>query len=185
MHQIAVSRFKLEQRRYKNGSFFVSVTIDDGNLIALDGRYFVEEGESLIPTKNGFRIPAAHLEQFKKTLSHDPKEIGDMELFESQAFKFFVRYVDDKYGRGVDFRKYRTGEKYTGWDRAGIRMTLPDSMKLADYLKSTDFTNIDTSKNLFLGKEISSKKSAERGENNKSKLSEINPILRELLALDD
>lgn len=136
--QIGLHKFKLSQKRYEKGRFYLSLVLDNGQVQAFDGRFVLEEGGGGTPTKNGFRLPIDKLDEFKKALANDLRELDDILLFKNNSFSFHIRYVNDKYGEGVDFRKYKTSEKYTGWARSGIRMKLEDVVTLRDWLSNFD-----------------------------------------------
>ena len=178
--QIGLHKFKLTQKRYKDGAFYLSVVLDGEQVKALDGRFFVEEGNELTPTKNGFRIPIEKLDAFGKALSGDLREIDDTVLFENKSFRFHIRYLNDKYGEGIDFRKYKTTDKYTGWDRSGVRMKLEDVVSMRNRLNDFDHREVASSNNLFSGKDLGRKKH-DKGADAETAKAEVSPAIKEIL----
>jgi hypothetical protein len=181
--QIGLHSFKLTQKRYEHGSFYLSLIIDGEEVKAFDGRFYLEDGNKLTPTKRGFRIPLEKLDEFYTALSGDLREIGDLILFENKSFKFHVRYLNDKYGEGIDIRKYKTTKKYSGWDKSGIRMKLEDVEAVHRWLTDFEHTDVDPSMNIFFGKEISGKNKASEKAKRSAKPG-VNPILKDILDLN-
>ena len=112
----------------------------------------------------------------RKTL----REIGDIVLFDNDAFRFHVRYVNDKYGEGIDFRKYRTIKKYTGWDRAGLRMKLEDVKAMADWLNDFRANEVGQLSGIFSSKDII-KRDNDQDDARDSSRSLVNPIISEII----
>lgn len=178
--QIGLYSFKLTQKRYQEGTFYLSVILVREQAKALDGRFYIEEGRELAPTKNGFRLPLEILEDFKNVLAGDLRAIDDTVLVENKSFHFHVRYLNDKYGEAIDFRKYKTTEKYTGWDRSGIRMKLEDVVTMRDWLTGFDPQEIDPADNLFADKVIR-RKEPDIGSDHGADESAISPAIKKLL----
>jgi len=178
--QIGLHKFILAQKRFSNGAFYLAVVLYDEKLKALDARFYLEDGFDLVPTKNGFRIPIEKLEEFKKLLKQDLRNFEDIELFKNNSFSFHVRYLNDKYGEGIDFRKYKTVKKYTGWDRSGIRMKLEDVSSMRSWLESFDQKNAKDSKDLFEGKGIGHA-SEEKQRNIGTANADVNPAIKKIL----
>ena len=178
--QIGLHKFKLTQKRYKDGAFYLSVVLDGEQVKALDGRFFVEEGNELTPTKNGFRIPIEKLDAFGKALSGDLREIDDTVLFENKSFRFHIRYLNDKYGEAIDLRKYKTTNKYSGWDRSGVRLKFEDVATMRDWLSDFDTRKVASSCNLFLGKDIGRKKNDDGTDSTTANM-EVSPAIKEIL----
>lgn len=178
--QVGVYRFRLSQTRYKNGAFFWSVIFEGQEIVAFDGRFMREEGNRVTPTKNGFRLPAEKFDHLRQALIGDLRTLEDTVLVENRSFKLYVRYVNDKYGEGIDFRKYRMGENYQGWDRSGIRMKLEDVVTLRDLLSGFDPLRVDQAQNCFAGKELDSRKGHGRVPNEVHDKT-VNPVLDKLL----
>ena len=179
-NQVGLYSFKLTQKRYQEGAFYLSVILDRGLAKALDGRFYVEEGHELAPTKNGFRIPIEKLEDFRKVLSGDLRSLDDAVLIKNKSFHFHVRYLNDKYGEAIDFRKYKTSDKYTGWDRSGIRMKLEDVLTMRDLLASFDPQAIDPAGNIFAGK-VFKRKEHDKGSGHSSEETAVSPAIKKLL----
>jgi len=118
----AISAFPLPQGRFKNGQFYVSVCSTGGEPIGIDIRFFVEEGDDLTPTKIGFRLPQDGVAPLLNALAPNPTEIGDIVCIELPNRRFHIRYVNDNYGEGVDYRWYQTTDKYEGWTKSGFRV---------------------------------------------------------------
>jgi len=178
--QIGLIKFKLSQRRYEGGEFYISAIRSAGELKALDGRFILQNGNALTPTKNGFRIPLEKLSGLNHILAGDHREIGDQLLFENKSFRFHVRYVNDKYGEGIDFRKFKTTDKYTGWDRSGIRMKLEDVTELRDSLRKLNPDEICAVQDLFAGKDFGRSAAAEKNEAAGDDVA-VNPDIEKLL----
>jgi hypothetical protein len=138
IRQVGLRKFKLSQSQYKGGAFYFSAIQDGDQIRALDGRFFIEDGGELKPTKKGFRIPIDQVDGFKKALCGDLRGLSEAVLFKYKSFRFHIRYVNDKYGEGIDFRKYATTDLYTGWDKAGIRIKIEDVVAMREWL--TDFS---------------------------------------------
>ena len=178
--QIGLYSFKLTQKRYQEGAFYLSVILVGEQAKALDGRFYVEEGNELTPTKNGFRIPLEILEDFKKVLAGDLRAIDDRVLIKNKSFHFHVRYLNDKYGEAIDFRKYKTTNKYTGWDRSGIRMKLEDVVTIRDWLAGFDSQAIDPADNIFVGK-VFRRKEHDKGSDHGAEETAVSSAIKDLL----
>ncbi len=178
--QIGLYKFKLTQKRYEAGAFYISVVTDGENAVALDGRFFLEEGNKLAPTRSGFRLPIEKLNDFAKALDGDLRQIDDIVLFENQSFQFHIRYLNDKYGEGVDLRKYKTTEKYTGWDKSGLRMKLEDVVIIHNWLNDFDIQAVKLSSNIFSGKDIGGEE-RDRGNDRMNSKAEVNPAMKAIL----
>ena len=175
--QIGLYRCVLTQSRYKGGAFYLSAIIANGELTAIDGRFVLEDGEDLTPTKNGFRIPVEKIDSLRQAISLDLREVADTVILKNNTLRLHVRYINDKYGEGIDFRKYKTTEKYTGWDRSGIRMKLEDAQKIRKWLDGLDPATVLSNPDLFAGKNYG-RKALEKEEGLTNDYFRVNPILK-------
>jgi len=189
---IGVNCIKLVQRRFSDGSLYLCAICLDGELVAIDVRYFTEDGNSLIPTRQGFRVHKGEFNDFLKLLSKDVIDIEEVVLWETGSKKLVMRYCDDQFGTAIDFRYYKTSEKYTGWERRGIRLQLEDYKKLQMAIVSSNLLShwVLPKTDLLIGKEISSARSESRvigsAITNKDKsvkpnLSDVNVALRSFI----
>lgn len=178
--QIGLFRINLSQKRFKRGAFYLSAIMRDAEFVALDGRFYIENSKGLQPTRSGFRVPSEQVEHFKDVFQKDLREIGDIVLFDNNAFRFHVRYVNDKYGEGIDFRKYRTTKKYTGWDRAGLRMKLEDVKAMADWLNGFRANELSQLSGIFSSKDIIKRDNDQDDARDTSRLL-VNPIISEII----
>jgi hypothetical protein len=178
--QIGLHKFRLTQKQYEAGSFYLSIILDGEQVRAFDARFFVEEGNKLIPTKKGFRIPLENLNDLNKVLSGDLREIADVVLFENKSFQFRMRYINDKYGEGIDFRKFKTTAKYTGWAKSGLRMKLEDVATVHDWLSDINPQEMRIDRDIFSGKNIGIKDRANVKDRTTSK-NEFSSGIREIL----
>lgn len=178
--QIGLYRFKLAQKRYKDGAFYWSAILDGQQARAFDGRFMLEEGAKLTPTKNGFRIPSEKLADLKKALGGDLRDLEDILIVVNKSFQLHLRYLNDKYGEGIDFRKFRTTDKYHGWDKSGIRMQLEDVATLQDWLSDFHPDEIDPSKDLFAGRDLGNR-DHDKGDQESVQQETLNPTIKQLL----
>lgn len=153
---IGLARFKPSQHKYKDGYVYISVMITEGELRALDIRYFLEKENELTPTRNGYRIPAESIANCVKILLAKPPSILDEVCHYTKSREIHARYVDDKYGEAIDVRYYKKANDYTGWEKRGLRLRIQDYMEFQKLLGMIDFNNIKISgdANLFNGKTI-------------------------------
>lgn len=162
-----VHRIVLRQRRFRAGALYVSGIHENGNLEAIDVRYFVEDGLRLIPTRQGFRVRADNLTGFAKVLRTLDCKLLDAELWRSPTRRLIARYCEDEYGTGVDIRYFSDSPRYTGWEPRGVRLQVEDFQKLQATLLSSEVIvgRIDPKVDLFDGKSItaSARKPRENG----------------------
>lgn len=163
-----VYRIVLRQRRFRAGALYVSGIHANGDLEAIDVRYFVEDGSRLIPTRQGFRVRADNLTGFAKVLRTQDCKLLDADLWRGPTRRLIARYCEDEYGTGVDVRYFSESPRYTGWEPRGVRLQLEDYQKLQETLLSSAVIlgRIDPKVDLFDGKEIaaSARKPRERGD---------------------
>lgn len=123
---VLADRMELQQKRFRKGALYVSAIVSDKSVVSIDCRYFVEEGNEVRATKFGIRVHCQHFEAFRKVLDSNPTEVEQHKLGSWQTRKLMARRCDDRYGKGIDFRYYRFGDGYEGWERRGIRLTDDD-----------------------------------------------------------
>lgn len=129
---------KLDQRRYRDGKLFVSVVLRSGEAEAIDVRYFVEDGNIVRPTRQGFRIPIELYGVFLSLMQTCQRERAQLTLWEKEDRSFRLSYCNDEYGEGVNFRYFRSSAKYSGPEKRGIRLTLANFGSLRDALEHFD-----------------------------------------------
>jgi hypothetical protein len=164
-------RIPLGQRRFRSGALYIAGIHTRGDLEAIDVRYFVEEGNQLIPTRQGFRIHADNLSRFRNVLRTPEGDLEQAELWRGAARRLIARYCDDKYGTGVDIRYFSDSSRYTGWEPRGIRLQLEDFSKLRATLLDSGIVDgrISAETDLFSGKEIMGRTSRGRESDERSK----------------
>src|SRR4051812_397887 len=106
----------LSQKKYAKGRLFISGITENGRLTGIDIRYFMEEGEELLPTRKGFRVRAESFPTFMKCLHKKPQKIGECVIWEGKARRLIIRYCDDQFGEGIDCRYWVEKEQYSGWE---------------------------------------------------------------------
>ena len=153
---IGLARFKPSQHKYKDGYVYISVIVTEGELRALDVRYFLEKENELTPTRNGYRIPAESIANCVKILLTSPSSILDEVCHHTKSREIHARYVDDKYGEAIDVRYYKKARDYTGWEKRGLRLRIQDYMEFQKLLGMIDFNNVKVTGgvNFFSGKTI-------------------------------
>ena len=153
--QVGIAKVSLSQRKYQDGGLYLSQVMEDGMFVALDVRFFHEDGNALRPTRAGFRVPAASLAEMFHVLLSNATDI-DHTLWSDDRRKLLARYVDDEYGQALDIRYYLTGHGYKGWEKRGIRLRLEDFQRLQFTLRESKeyLGNADGTEDLFQGKVI-------------------------------
>lgn len=129
----------LSQKKYARGRLYILGLMNKQQVEALDVRYFIESDGDITPTRQGFRVRTQHFPALLRCLKEAPEMIGERVLWQGKLRSLTVRYCDDEYGKGVDFRYRAHNEKYTGWERRGLRLTLADFFKLRDGLIALGF----------------------------------------------
>jgi len=152
---IGVAKFKPSQKKYKDGHVYISVLISGDDLVALDVRFFSEAGDELVPTRNGFRVPAESLLACVRELLGNPLDL-DSTCHKTKTRELHVRYVSDKYGEAIDIRYYKKSAKYTGWEKRGLRLRVTDFEHFQKLISEINFVDISVAseKNLLGGKTI-------------------------------
>jgi hypothetical protein len=135
--QVGIGRLRLSQRRFGDGALYVSTLMHARNLIAFDFRFFVEDERGLIPTKSGFRVPAANSAALKKLFGCRPEKVVETTLSKIKDRKLIARRVNDNYGVGIDIRYRKQSARYDGWEKRGLRLVDCDFAELARFLNST------------------------------------------------
>lgn len=152
---IGLSAFKPRQKKFQDGRVFLSVLAEGDKVLALDVRFFREDGNKLTPTRNGFRIPSQSIGSaggvFKKKL----QEIDDV-IHVTTKREIHARFVDDKYGQAVDIRYYKKTDDYTGWEKRGLRLRSEDFEEFVRLLEEAELVNgcWRQQNNLFQDREI-------------------------------
>lgn len=168
---IGLYRIELSQRRFRSGALYVSGIYIGDELDAIDIRYFVEEGNQLIPTRQGFRIHADNLPALRTALHTRELDLKEHELWRGATRKLIARYCNDEYGIGVDIRYFSDSTRYRGWEPKGVRLQLEDYSTLRATLLGSGVADgrINAKADLFSGKEIVGRNanSRSRGETNK------------------
>lgn len=164
---IGLYRIVLSQRRFRSGALYVTGIHAHGVLQAIDIRYFVEEGNRLIPTRQGFRIHADRFSMFRtvlRTREIDLEQAEEAELWRGTARRLIARHCDDEYGNGVDIRYFSESSRYKGWEPRGIRLRLEDFSRLRATLLDSGVVDgcISLKTDLFSGKEIIGRSSKRR-----------------------
>lgn len=157
-------RIPLSQRRFRSGALYVSSIHNGADLAAIDVRYFVEDANRLVPTRQGFRIPADKLVALGNMLRTQETELGGVELSRCATRRLLARYCDDKYGSAIDIRYFSDSPRYKGWEPRGIRLQLGDFLKLRSVLLATGIADgqIKPTHDLFGEKEIAAGTSSSR-----------------------
>lgn len=174
---IGLYRIELCQRRFRSGALYVSGIFIGGELDAIDVRYFVEEGNQLIPTRQGFRIHADNLPALRKALHTQEIELKEHELWRGATRKLIARYCNDEYGTGVDIRYFSDSTRYRGWEPKGVRLQLEDYSTLRATLLGSGVADgrVTAKANLFSGKEIVGRTAKNRGSSESIKGSVTKP----------
>ena len=169
---IGLYRIELSQRRFRSGALYVSGIYTGGELDAIDVRYFVEEGNQLIPTRQGFRIHADNLPALRKALHTQEIDLKEHELWRGATRKLIARYCNDEYGTGVDIRYFSDSTRYRGWEPKGVRLRLEDYSTLRATLLGSGVADgrISTKADLFSGKEIVGRAAKSQGSSERSKV---------------
>lgn len=162
---IGLYRIKLSQRRFRSGALYVSGIYIGGDLDAIDIRYFVEDGNQLIPTRQGFRIHADNLAALRTALHTQSIDLKEQELWRGATRKLIARYCDDEYGTGVDIRYFSDSTRYRGWEPKGVRLQLEDYSTLRATLLGSGVADgrVSAKADLFSGKEILGRTTRSRG----------------------
>ncbi|WP_427500891.1 hypothetical protein ACQE3E_17665 [Methylomonas sp. MED-D] len=153
---IGVAKFKLSQKKYENGSFYISKIYEEDICASIDARYFIETSSTLTPTKYGFRIPADYIDHFLEIINDNVCDLNDKVCAFIGDRRILIGYRADRFGEGVDIRYFRESPEYTGWEKSGIRLLLNDFIKAKEC-----FNNISAKEkpseedNLFNDKQIS------------------------------
>lgn len=135
--QRAIARVTLSQRKYEDGALYLSQVIGDEDVLALDVRFFHEDGDKLRPTRAGFRIPGGGIAEACRILLSEPSSINDV-MWSDDRRQLFARYVDDEYGQALDIRYYSSEGSYIGWEKRGIRFRLEDFARLQTVLREVE-----------------------------------------------
>src|SRR5689334_9791127 len=98
---LALHRLSLAQKRFKGGALYISCIHTGKTLHAVDVRFFVEDQESLIPTKQGFRIPTERLQSLKAALEAKTIPSDGVEVASSANRRLLIRSCNDEYGPGI------------------------------------------------------------------------------------
>lgn len=152
---IGLAAFKPKQKKYQDGRIFLSVLIEDDTVLALDVRFFLEDGKELTPTRNGFRVPTQSLDLAEKVFRKEPRQIDDV-INSMKKRELHARFVDDNYGQAVDIRYYKKTEEYTGWEKRGLRLRNGDFKELVRLLGEIELATgrLQRRNDLFEGKSI-------------------------------
>ena len=152
---IGLAKFKPSQQKYKDGHVYISVLISGDDLVALDVRFFSEDGDELVPTRNGFRVPVEALLTCVRELLGNPPDL-DATCHKTKTRELHVRYVSDKYGEAIDIRYYKKSAKYTGWEKRGLRLRVADFKQFQKLIGEINFVGLNaaTVNNLLEGKTI-------------------------------
>lgn len=127
---IGVTKFKLSQKKYENGSFYISKIYEEDICTSIDARYFIETDSALTPTKYGFRVPAEYIEHFLEIINDNLCDLNDKVCAFIGDRRILIGYRSDRFGEGVDIRYFRESPEYTGWEKSGIRLSLNDFIKV-------------------------------------------------------
>lgn len=148
----------LGQRRFRNGALYLSISVRKGLVDAIDCRYFVERNNTLAPTKSGFRVHRGGFGAFGELVHLPPEKVTVRILGCSSTRELIARRCDDVYGKGIDFRYYRSSDSYKGWEKRGIRLGDEDFVCLAEILRDFGVLSgaVPTDSNLFSGKVVAS-----------------------------
>tara|TARA_Y100000588_G_scaffold390649_1_gene496768 strand:+ start:1105 stop:1704 length:600 start_codon:yes stop_codon:yes gene_type:complete len=153
----AAKRVPLTKRSFAKGALYVSVESTLMGVDLMDIRYWMEDGANLMPTPKGFRITADQFSKWTRLLNVGATQLREESFKMSKARELRVRFVnDDKYGTGVDVRYYAKSDRYTGWERKGIRFSLTDweTFRKELLMVLDDPNKLDAASDLFEGKEI-------------------------------
>ncbi len=134
---VGIGRLQLSQRRFRNGALYVSAIVDDAAITAIDCRFFVEESAVLRPTRKGFRVQRSEVPLLERLLATPCDRITEQTLWSRSNRKLTARRCDDEYGKGVDFRYYKTSKEYEGWEQRGIRFKDSDFVRLTCLLRES------------------------------------------------
>lgn len=162
---VALCRLTLAQKRFKAGALYISCIHTGKALNAIDVRFFVEDQQSLIPTKQGFRVPADRLQSLRSALEAKTIPSDGVEVASTANRRLLIRSCDDEYGPGVDVRYFSDSARYVGWEPRGIRFRPEDFERLRTTLLATDFRKggVIHGADLFAGKIIRSRSEAPTG----------------------
>ena len=162
---VGLYRIALSQRRFRSGALYVSGIYIGDELDAIDIRYFVEEENKLIPTRQGFRIHADNLPALRTALHTQAVDLGEHRLWRGTTRKLIARYCNDEYGIGVDIRYFSDSTRYRGWEPKGVRLQLDDYSTLRATLLGSGVADgrVSAKANLFSGKEIVGRTAKGRG----------------------
>lgn len=162
---IGLYRIKLSQRRFRSGALYISGIYIVDDLNAIDIRYFVEDGNQLIPTRQGFRIHADNFPALRTALHTQAIDLKGHELWRGATRKLIARYCNDEYGTGVDIRYFSDSTRYRGWEPKGVRLQLEDYSTLRATLLGSGVADgrVSAKADLFSGKEILGRTARSRG----------------------
>jgi len=166
-------RLKLSQQRFSKGRLYISLIEESNTIESLDVRY---KGT---PTRTGFRVSKESFPHFLKILKLAPQDIGNRVLWRNNdnTRSLRVRFCDDNYGKGVDFRYFKDTPQYTGWEKRGIRITLEnyDELKNSIFRLEMDKGVIPKVPNLFDNLQIVTDDKATKGRREKKKVNKEIP----------
>jgi hypothetical protein len=147
---------RLAQKRFSGGRFYVAQILQEGIIAALDCRFYIEEGSSLVPTRKGFRIHHGEFPYFEAILRQPANRLVEQVIWKTSKRALTCRYCDDKYGQGVDFRYFIESENYTGAEKRGLRLATQDFRQISVAILSECLLQrvLKESENIFQGKII-------------------------------
>ena len=154
---IGISRLELSQHKYRSGALYLSAMVGKREIVSIDCRFFMERGVEVCPTKSGIRIYGDGFDSLRDLICTTAKDVSTCLLSNGTTRRLIARRCDDRYGKGIDFRYFRSSDSFTGWERRGIRLQDGDFEHLAQEIRESGLLdgNLPQGQDLFCGKKMS------------------------------
>jgi len=153
--QIGLEKITLQSKPYANGNLYISAIFEKNKINSIDIRFYLEENNSIMPTKHGIRIPFDKIDTFISTFKINKDLLDEYVCWKKNKDSLIFRVLNNENNNyDVDIRFYRDSDNFKGWLKKGLRLTSLDYSLLGSKIRQIDFNASHTADNLFANKSL-------------------------------